>query len=117
MEYTLTVIHQIEFNPYTLDTAEPILELHKKHNITTASYGGLLPITQFKGGPLDLVLTEIRMRLTKDSGTEVNDGQVLTKWLEARSVIQVTSVDPKWNSYSRTLTDYYNLVPPRKRTA
>jgi diketogulonate reductase-like aldo/keto reductase len=36
----LPSVHQIEFHPYVLDTALPIMEVGKEHGIQTASYGG-----------------------------------------------------------------------------
>ena len=70
----------------------PLLELHKKHNIVTTSYGGLTPIVRQPGGPVDPVLTSIRQRLEKDTGKTVTAGQVLGLWLRNQGIPEITSV-------------------------
>ncbi|KAG8876661.1 hypothetical protein FRB98_007095, partial [Tulasnella sp. 332] len=47
----LPVRNQIDFNPYLIDAAEPIIALQEKHGILTTSFGGLNPIHKHKGGP------------------------------------------------------------------
>ena len=56
----------------------------------TSSYGGLSPIVRGKGGPLDPVIEQIRVRLEKTRGSPVSDGQVLNKWLHQKGVLVVT---------------------------
>ncbi|KAG9046054.1 hypothetical protein FS837_005174 [Tulasnella sp. UAMH 9824] len=87
----IPVVNQIEFNPYLLKATEPILALHEKYHIMTASYGGLVPLSRKTGGPLDTIIPTIRERLSKDSGKQVSDGQVLLKWLNARGAISITT--------------------------
>ena len=81
---------QIEFHPYVLKAALPIVEMCKKHNIVVASYAGLTPITQAKGGPLDSVLEQVRQRLEETRGCAVSSGQVLLKWVNQQGIIAVT---------------------------
>ncbi|KAI0675866.1 Aldo/keto reductase [Trametes maxima] len=81
----------IEYHPYVFKASEPLLELHKKHNILTTSYGGLTPLVYQKGGPVDPVLTSIRERLEKDTGKHVTEGQVLGLWLRAQGIPQITT--------------------------
>lgn len=69
-----------------------MLDYHRKHNIVTASYGGLSPIFREKGGPVDPVLDIVRERIKKDAGKEVTPGQVLGLWLRALGVPQITFV-------------------------
>lgn len=81
---------QIEFNPYLLKATEPLLALHKKYSILTVSYGGLVPLSRKTGGPLDDIIPTIRERLSKDTGKQVSDGQVLLKWLKAHDALPIT---------------------------
>jgi hypothetical protein len=72
-----------------LDTALPILEIHKKYGITLASYGGQTPVTRKTDGPVTPVLAEIVEKWERQ-GKAATQGQVLVKWMEARDVIIVT---------------------------
>ncbi|KAG9019568.1 hypothetical protein FRB90_000476 [Tulasnella sp. 427] len=71
----IPAVNQIEFNPYLLNAVEPFLALHKKYNILTVSYGGL--------------------RLGKEAGKEVTNGQVLLKWLDAYGALPITTSSKK----------------------
>ncbi|KAG8907394.1 hypothetical protein FRB99_004419 [Tulasnella sp. 403] len=88
---SLMVLAKIELNPYVLKAAEPLLEFHRKHNILTASYGGLTPINRYKGNPLDDILPIIRERLEHSAGKPINDSQVLIKWLLAKGSVPITT--------------------------
>jgi diketogulonate reductase-like aldo/keto reductase len=68
-------VNQIEFHPLVLKTAEPLLELHKKHGIVTANYGGLGTLSWGKGTDVDGVVSKIAKE------TDRTEGQVLIKWL------------------------------------
>ncbi|KAI0709225.1 Aldo/keto reductase [Earliella scabrosa] len=84
-------VNQIEYHPYVYKASVPLLELHKKHNIVTTSYGGLTPIVRQPGGPVDPVLTSIRQRLEKDTGKTVTAGQVLGLWLRNQGIPEITT--------------------------
>jgi len=87
--------NQIEFNPYLLKATGPLLEYHEKHNILTSSFGGLIPLYQKSGGPLDPLLPSLVQRLSKDSGKQVTDSQILIKWLLAKNVLPITTSSKK----------------------
>ncbi|KAI0636984.1 Aldo/keto reductase [Trametes polyzona] len=87
----IPAVNQIEYHPYVYKASQPVLELQKKHNIVTESYGGLTPIVRHKGGPVDPVLSSIRERLEKDTGKKVTEGQVLGLWLRAQGVVEITT--------------------------
>ncbi|KAF8447502.1 NADP-dependent oxidoreductase domain-containing protein [Boletus edulis BED1] len=84
-------VNQVEAHPYVWKSLGPNLALHEKYKIVTSSYGGLSPIVRGKGGPLDTVIKEIRIRLEKTRGSPVSDGQVLNKWLQQKDVLVVTT--------------------------
>jgi len=88
-------VHQIEFHPYLLKYNLPILEIHKKHNITLASYGGQTPVTKKKDGPVTAVLERIAGSLESTNGKKATPGQVLLKWLDAKEAIAVTTSSKK----------------------
>lgn len=71
----IPAVNQIEYHPLVLRATEPLLELHKKHGIVTANYGGLGTLTWGKGTEVDDVVS----RIAKE--TDRTDGQVLLKWL------------------------------------
>ncbi|KAI8998645.1 Aldo/keto reductase [Trametes punicea] len=87
----IPAVNQIEYHPYVYKAAKPLLELHKKHNIVTTSYGGLTPVVRHKGGPIDPVLSSIRERLEKDTGKKVSEGQVLGLWLRSQGIPEITT--------------------------
>ncbi|OBZ75615.1 NAD/NADP-dependent indole-3-acetaldehyde reductase [Grifola frondosa] len=84
-------VNQIEYHPYVVKAAQPVIEYMKKHGILPTSYGGLTPIVRFKGGPVDPVLSSIRERLQKTSGKPVTEGQVLGLWLRAKGIPEITT--------------------------
>ncbi|KAM5535169.1 hypothetical protein V8D89_011105 [Ganoderma adspersum] len=98
-------INQIEYHPYVYAQSTAVLDYHRKHNIVTASYGGLSPIFREKGGPVDPVLDTVRERIKKDTGKEVTRGQVLGLWLRALGVPQITTT-----SKESRLLEYLDTV-------
>ncbi|KAF8557314.1 Aldo/keto reductase [Imleria badia] len=84
-------VNQVEAHPYVWKALGPNLALQEKYRIVTSSYGGLSPIVRGKGGPLDPVIEQIRVRLEKTRGSPVSDGQVLNKWLHQKGVLVVTT--------------------------
>ena len=83
-------VEQVEAHPYVWKALGPNLEIHEKYGIVTSSYGGLSPLVRGKGGPLDPVVEQIRVRLENTWGSPVSDGQVLHKWLQQKGVLVVT---------------------------
>ncbi|KAH7889413.1 NADP-dependent oxidoreductase domain-containing protein [Phlebopus sp. FC_14] len=84
-------VNQVEAHPYVWKALRPTLAVHEQHNIVTSSYGGLSPIVRGKGGPLDVVVEQIRARLENTRGFPVFEGQVLNKWLKQKGVLVVTT--------------------------
>ncbi|GJE90727.1 aldo/keto reductase [Phanerochaete sordida] len=78
-------VNQIEYHPYVFKASAAQLEIHKQHGIVTESYGGLVPLTRGKGGPLDPVITKIA------SARSITEGQVLQLWLRKKGVVVVTT--------------------------
>ncbi|KAJ3971892.1 NADP-dependent oxidoreductase domain-containing protein [Lentinula raphanica] len=68
-----------------------IYEFCKEKGIIIESYGGLSPIVRAPGGTLDPVLASTAERLSKESGTSVSPGQILSKWLIQKGVVVVTT--------------------------
>jgi len=81
----LPAVNQIEFHPGVLHASLPLLEIHKKYKIMTASYGGLSPLFRAEGNPLSAQLAMIRARLS------VTDAQILQLWLIAKGSLAVTT--------------------------
>ncbi|KAI0726648.1 Aldo/keto reductase [Fomitopsis betulina] len=84
-------VNQIEYHPYVFKADQPVIEYLKKHNITPTSYGGLTPVVRFKGGPVDPVLKSAAIRLSKESGKTVSEGQVLQLWLRSKGIPAITT--------------------------
>ena len=114
------VVNQIEYHPYVLSHLDKVMELHNKvrshihalplsaalltrrliafrlvasqHNILTAAYGPLSPLLRHKtGGPLKPILERIAVRLSKETGRDVDAAAVLLLWTRAKGVIAVTA--------------------------
>ncbi|KAK9894212.1 conjugated polyketone reductase C1 [Cystobasidium minutum MCA 4210] len=87
-------VHQIEFHPLVLKHLEPVLAIHKEHNIITEAYGPLTASLRFpkeRKNPLEATLQKISERLTKEAGEEVNDHAVTLLWVKAKGGVAVTS--------------------------
>lgn len=84
-------VNQVEIHPYVWKSLQPVIALHKQHNIITSSYGGLSPLFRAPGGPLDPVIEKIRARLESTRGEPVSIGHVLNKWLEQYGFLVVTT--------------------------
>ncbi|KAF8161649.1 conjugated polyketone reductase C1 [Crassisporium funariophilum] len=86
------VVNQLEYHPYTLAHLEPVLALHAKHGIVTASYGALTPVIRHPtGGPLKPVLERIAQRISKAAGKKLDSSIVLLLWTRAQGVVAVTT--------------------------
>ncbi|KAJ4475324.1 NADP-dependent oxidoreductase domain-containing protein [Lentinula edodes] len=84
-------VNQIELHPYVWDVNSKVYSFCKDKGIVIESYGGLSPIVRAPGGPVDAVLASAAERLSKESGTTVSAGQVLSKWLVQKDVVVVTT--------------------------
>jgi diketogulonate reductase-like aldo/keto reductase len=75
-----------------LKAAEPILKLHEKYGIVTASYGGQTPLLEHRVSDSSVrrVLGEIASKLSASEGRMVTPGQVLFKWMRQRNIVIVT---------------------------
>lgn len=77
---------------------EPVLAIHKQHDIVVESYGPLSPVLRHKtGGPLKPVLEKIAQRLTKELGWEVDAATVLLQWTVQWGAVAVTTSSRKEN--------------------
>jgi hypothetical protein len=72
-----------------LGAAGPLLALHKKLGVQTASFGGLSPLFRTEGNPLGSVLSAIRDRLVKTT-PGITEAQILFQWLVAKDSVVVT---------------------------
>ncbi|PVF98785.1 Aldo/keto reductase [Serendipita vermifera] len=86
----LPAVHQIEFHPYVFQYCLPILEIHQKHGIRLASYGGQTPVSRKTDGPVNAVLDNI-VEDWKQKGVDGTPNQVLLRWLDAKDAIVVTT--------------------------
>lgn len=84
-------VNQLEVHPYVWKALQPTLSLHEKYNIVTSSYGGLSPLVRGRGGPLDLLVERIRVRLEHARGSTVSEGQVLHKYFQQKGILVVTT--------------------------
>ncbi|KAL7416108.1 NADP-dependent oxidoreductase domain-containing protein [Mrakia frigida] len=91
-------INQIEFHPYLLKSALPLLALQAKHNIKVASYGPLTSIFRAPGGEVDAVVKTIA---EKKGATE---GNVLLRWALQRGGGEVVTTSTKAERLKEQLT-------------
>jgi diketogulonate reductase-like aldo/keto reductase len=75
----------MEYHPYLLTHTQPVMDIHKKHNIVTQAYGPLSPVLRHPGGPLKPVLAKIAKRLNTD------EANVLLKWTVQNGVVAITT--------------------------
>jgi diketogulonate reductase-like aldo/keto reductase len=75
-----------------LKALEPVLKLHEKYGIVTASFGGQTPLLPHRvsGGPVKGVLETIAEDLSKSERRSITAGQVLMKWMLQRGVVVVS---------------------------
>ncbi|KAK6509528.1 hypothetical protein TWF481_004268 [Arthrobotrys musiformis] len=84
----LPAVNQIEYNPYLQNPA--LKEYHKTHNIVTAVYGPLIPITKAAPGPLDAVIDELAKKYNK------SPTQVLLRWAIDDGNVPITTSSKEW---------------------
>ncbi|KAJ4487777.1 NADP-dependent oxidoreductase domain-containing protein [Lentinula aciculospora] len=80
-----------QLHPYVWGATSKLYDFCKEKNIVIESYGGLSSIVRASGGPVDLVLASAAERLSKESGTTVSLGQILSKWLIQKGAAVVTT--------------------------
>ncbi|ETN36340.1 uncharacterized protein HMPREF1541_08617 [Cyphellophora europaea CBS 101466] len=96
-------INQIELHPYLQHGN--LLDFHKSKDIKVAAYGPLLPLTKFKGGPLDPLLVSLAKKYA------VTEGEILLRWIIDQGVVAVTtsSKEQRLSDYLRVFT--FDLTP------
>ena len=80
----LPAVNQIRYHAYNTIEQGPALALAKKHNVLTAAYSALTPLTTITGGPIDEVLPGI----AKAEG--LTPGQVLLDLVKEQALAVVT---------------------------
>jgi diketogulonate reductase-like aldo/keto reductase len=95
--------NQIEFHPYLQQTE--LLELHKKHGITTTAYGPLTAATKAKPGPLDDYLAALTKKYA------VSEGEISLRWCIDQDIVPITtsSKEQRLSDYLRCTT--FKLTP------
>ena len=89
---------KIEYHPFVHDNLEPLLALHAKYGIVTASFGGLSPILPSRAGREAKSPARARLAALLDKfaaarcgeGVIATRNQMLFKWLQHQGVIVVT---------------------------
>jgi hypothetical protein len=82
----------------------------------TGSYGGLSPIFQFKGGPLDPVLESIAKRRSAETGKPFSEAQVLYLWQREKGAVIVTCVALEANHHVMGADSELGLTIPFRTT-
>lgn len=96
-------INQIEFHPYLQHGN--LLDFHRKHNIATAAYGPLTPLTSAKGGPVD----ELWKQLATKYG--VTESEIGLRWALDQGLVVLTT-----SSNRQRLEGIWSRVPTFKLT-
>ena len=85
------VVHQLEVHPYVLSHIQEVIDLASKHDILTAAFGPLAPLSSHPtGGPAKPILEKIAARLSKETGKDVDSQQALLLWSRAKKIMPVT---------------------------
>ena len=97
------VVNQVEFHPYLQH--HRLIDYHKAHNIATAAYGPLVPITKAAPGPLDEYLGALAKKYA------VNAAEILLRWCIEQDVVVVTTSakEQRLSDYLRCFT--FKLTP------
>ena len=90
-------INQTEFHPYLQH--EGLLPFQQQHNIATAAYSPLTPITKGRPGPCDEILASLAKKYY------VSEGEILLRWCIDQGVVAVTT-----SSKEERLTDYLRVT-------
>jgi len=90
--FSVGIIWQIEYHPYTLAHLKPVLDIQAKHGIVTQSYSVLAPLIRHpSGGPLKPILERIAERISNSYGEKVDANTALMLWVRAQGVVVVTT--------------------------
>ncbi|KAF3918947.1 hypothetical protein ABW20_dc0107321 [Dactylellina cionopaga] len=81
-------INQIEYHPYL--QSPDLIEYHRQHDIVTAAYGPLAPVTKGAPGPLDGLIEELATKYSK------TPTQILLRWVIDTGAIAVTTSSKEW---------------------
>ena len=92
-------LNQVEYSAY-LQQPE-LVEYCNKNNITLSSYAGLSPMLNFKGGPLDSILSELSEKY------KVSPMQILQTWIRSRGIVVITTTGKE--SRMKEILDGLNL--------
>ena len=82
-----------------------LIQYHKTHNIATAAYGSLVPVTKAAPGPIDAYLDALAKKYA------VNPPEILLRWCIDQDIIPVTtsSKEQRLSDYLRCCT--FKLTP------
>ncbi|KAI1411755.1 NADP-dependent oxidoreductase domain-containing protein [Hypoxylon sp. FL1857] len=93
-------INQIEYHTYLQHSN--LLDYHRQHNIATAAYAPLTPITKARPGPIDGIF----MSLAKKYG--VSEADIALRWVIDQGIVAVTSTssEERLQSLRRNLPSF-----------
>ncbi|KAF1990560.1 aldo-keto reductase family 1 member C13 [Aulographum hederae CBS 113979] len=96
-------INQIEFHPYLQHSS--LLAFHKKHNIATAAYGPLTPVTKAAPGPVDDFVAALAKKYA------VSPAEVMLRWCIDQDIVAITTSgkEQRLSDYLRCAT--FKLTP------
>ncbi|KAJ5645520.1 hypothetical protein N7507_011531 [Penicillium longicatenatum] len=99
----IPAVNQIEFHPY-LQHGD-LLSFHESKGIKTFGYGGLVPITRAREGPLDPLISALATKYA------VSESEVLLRWTLDRGCVAITTSnkEARLASYLRSMT--FKLTP------
>ena len=101
---TPPAVNQIEFHPY-LQHKPSLIQYHKEHNIATAAYGPLTPVTKGSPGPVNSYLSSLAKKYA------VNEPEILLRWCLDQNVAPITTTgrEQRLSDYLRAVT--FKLTP------
>lgn len=76
-------INQIEYHPY-LQHGD-LIPFQKNHDIATAAYGPLIPVTKAKPGPCDTILEDLARKYN------VSEGEIALRWCIEQGIVTITT--------------------------
>ena len=100
---TPPAINQIEFHPYLQH--EPLLAYHKKHNIATAAYAPLTPVTKASPGPCDEFLASLAKKYA------VNEGEILLRFCIDQDIVAITTSSKEQRLSDMLRCTLFKLTP------
>ncbi len=90
-------INQIEYHPY-LQHGD-LIPFHRNHDIATAAYGPLIPVTKAKPGPCDAILEDLVRKYN------VSEGEIALRWCIEQGMVTITTSgkEERLSNYLRAL--------------